>query len=228
MLTERSYPSERSSNEGAVMSHISRIFSKSFRRPLLVGGLATVIMLSAILLANWVTTDYGFIPVGLGFEATAGTIFAGFALASRDIVQDNWGRKAIVVIILIGTLMSFAISAPEIAIASAAAFLLSEMLNFAVYTPIRARSKLGDRWWALAVSASNLAGAVADTVVFLGIAFGWAAVAPALAGQLVGKAWATLLYLAIGALLGMYLHKAAKRGTSGSALPGVSEEVAVN
>lgn len=169
----------------------------------ILGGLIAVLVLfSAILLANWVTTDYGFIPMGFGLEATAGTIFAGFALAARDAIQDSWGRLAVLGVIVLGTLVSFLISAPAIAWASAAAFGLAELLNFAVYTPIRTRSTLGDRRWAVAVVSSNIVGAVADTVIFLGIAFGAAAILPAMPGQLVGKMYATILYLLIGAVIG--------------------------
>lgn len=182
------------------------------RRSRLIGGIfALGVLFAAILLANWVTTDYGFIPVGFGFYSTAGTIFAGFALASRDAIQDSLGRKVVLLAILVGTAVSFSISAASIAIASAVAFLVSELLNFAVYTPLREKSKLGDRRWALAVVSSNLVGAISDTVLFLGIAFGFAAVGPALPGQLVGKAWATLIYLALGALVPVVIKAVARR-----------------
>lgn len=177
-------------------------------RPRLMAALvATTVLLGSIILANWVTTDYGFIPVGFGFEATAGTIFAGFALAARDAIQDTWGRRAVLVVILVGTGLSFGISAPAIAVASAVAFFIAEMLNFAVYTPIRERAQFGDKKWGVAVAASNAVGAVTDTVVFLGIAFGAAAIMPALPGQLVGKMYATILYLLLGALIAAWWRK---------------------
>lgn len=166
-----------------------------------LGAFALTVLLGAILAANWVTTDYGFIPVGFGFMATAGTIFAGFALAARDLIHDAWGRRAVVGAILAGTVLSFAISAPQIAVASAAAFLLAELFDFAIYAPLRRRSAVGDGRWARAVLASNLGGMVMDTVVFLGVAFGFAAVGPALPGQLVGKTYATLLYLLLGVVI---------------------------
>ena len=161
---------------------------------------AIVVLLGSIIAANYVTTDYGFIPVGFGLMATAGTFFAGFALAARDAIQDAWGRWPVVGVILAGTALSFIIAEPVIAVASAVAFLVAELLNFAVYTPLRERAKLGDRRWAVAVASSNVVGAIADTVLFLGIAFGAAAIMPALAGQLVGKTYATVLYLVIGAV----------------------------
>lgn len=171
------------------------------RRAMILGGLfGAFVMVSAIFAANWVTTDYGFIHVGFGFYSTAGTIFAGFSLAARDLVQDTLGRVVVVGVILLGTLVSWWVSEPAIAVASVSAYLFAELLDFAIYTPLRAKSKVGDRRWAAAVFVSNLVGAVADTVIFLGIAFGAAAIQPAIAGQLVGKGWATLAYLTLGFL----------------------------
>ncbi|NKS29262.1 VUT family protein [Rhodococcus hoagii] len=160
--------------------------------------MAAAILIGSVLAANWATTRFGFVPVGFGQQATAGTFAAGFALAARDATQDLLGRRAMLIALTIGAALSYLVADPAIALASLAAFALSELLAFAVYTPLRNRSRLGDRRWATAVTTSSLTGAVADTVVFLAIAFGWAAVLPALAGQLVGKAWATLIYLAIG------------------------------
>lgn len=165
-----------------------------------IGVVAGLLVIGALLAANWVTTDYGFIPVGFGFEATAGTFFAGITLASRDAVQDVFGRLAVLVLIVVGTAVSFILAEPAIAVASAAAFGLAELFDFLVYTPIRERATFGDRRWAVAVVASNIVGALTDTVVFLGIAFGLDAIGPALLGQMVGKSWATLAYLVIGAL----------------------------
>lgn len=165
---------------------------------LLTGAALAAMFIGTILAANYATTRYGFVPVGFGLEAAAGTILIGFTLALRDGIQDTLGRWAVAVLILLGTLVSFAIAAPQIALASAAAFGFAELLNFAIYTPIRERAQFGDRRWALAVGSSNTAGAVADTALFVGIAFGPAAILPSMLGQLVGKGWATLAYLLIG------------------------------
>lgn len=164
----------------------------------LIGTITAAGLIAAVIAANWLTTRYGFIPVGFGLASTAGTFAAGFAIALRDATQDLLGKKAMLGVVAVGSAISYLITDPMIAIASAAAFALAELVNFTIYTPLRERSKLGDRKWAAAVIASNLGAAVADTVVFLWISFGWAAVAPAIAGQLVGKAWATLAYLIVG------------------------------
>ena len=164
----------------------------------IIGPLSALGFVGSVIAANYVTTRYGFIPVGFGLTATAGTFAAGFALALRDATQDAWGRKAVLAVIVIGAGLSFLIADPFIALASAAAFLLSELADFAIYTPLRQRSTLGDRRWAVAVVASNTVGAIIDTAVFLGIAFGAAAIMPGMVGQFVGKGWATVIYLIAG------------------------------
>lgn len=163
-----------------------------------IGTFCAATLLGGVVVANWLTSRYGFVPVGFGQKATAGTFAAGLVLAARDATQDLLGRHAMLVVVAIGACLSYLLADPFIALASLVAFAVSELLAFAVYSPLRRRSRLGDRHWVAAVVASSLVGAVADTVVFLAIAFGWAAVMPALAGQLVGKAWATVAYLAIG------------------------------
>ena len=71
-------------------------------------------------------------------------------------------------------------------LASAVAFLLSELADLAVYTPLQRRRFMP------AVLASSLVGLVVDSAVFLYLAFGNL---DYLAGQVVGKAWMVLLTL---------------------------------
>lgn len=177
----------------------------------ILGVSAAAALLAAVVAANYVTSRYGFIPVGFGLHATAGTIFAGMALAFRDAIQDTLGKAATLVVITVAAGVSYFIASPAIAIASAVAFAVAELLDFAVYTPLRNKSTLGDRRWATAVLASGIVGAVVDTVIFIGIAFGAAAVGGVLVGQLVGKMWANLAYLIAGALTAARARKVANR-----------------
>lgn len=165
----------------------------------IIGYIAAVGLLASIVIANWATSTYGFVPVGFGLTATAGTFAAGFALALRDAVQDFSGKLAVIGIILAGTALSYLTSAHAIALASGAAFLVSELIDFGVYTKIKRRARIGSKRWGAAVIVSNMIGALVDTAVFLLIAFGAASILPALAGQLVGKMYGTLPYLAFGA-----------------------------
>lgn len=166
----------------------------------ILGAACFVGLLACVVLANVVTARYGFVPVGFGLTATAGTFFAGFALALRDGLQDSLGRWVTVLAVVVGAAISYFVSIPALALASGVAFLLGELIDLLVYTPLRSRARFGDWLWAAAVVASGLVGAIVDTVVFLWIAFGFAAVGPALIGQLVGKGWATLAYLVVGKL----------------------------
>ncbi|MFC9874827.1 VUT family protein [Nocardia salmonicida] len=159
---------------------------------------AAAVLVGSVLAANALTDRYGFIPVGFGEQATAGTLAAGAALAARDAVQDLAGKAAVFGLIVLAAALSYAIAGPTLALASAAAFVVAELVDFAVYTPIRTRARFGDRRWTAAVLVSGAAGALLDTVVFIGIAFGWAVVMPAVPGQLVGKLWAALAFVAIG------------------------------
>ena len=155
-------------------------------------------LVGSVVVANYATTRFGFVTVGFGESATAGTLFAGLALALRDGVQDTLGRRAVLGVVAVGAALSYLIASPAIAIASALAFALAELADYAVYTPLRQRGRFGGRWWALAVVVSGAVGAVVDSVVFVWLAFGWPAVAGAIVGQLVGKTWASLGYLAVG------------------------------
>lgn len=147
---------------------------------------AVTAYIGAIVAANWATSRYGFVPVGFGLMATAGTYFAGFALLLRDVVQDAAGRLAVFLAILAGAVLSYWLASPALAIASGIAFGVSELADFAVYTPLR------ERGWARAVLASNFVGALIDTYLFLFLA-GFPITSRVVAGQLLGKGWATLV-----------------------------------
>ena len=154
---------------------------------------ATLALLATIVLANWLTTEFWFVAVGFGLTATAGTYAAGVALGIRDVLQDHAGRAWVLGTILVGGGISYLIADPFIALASAVAFTVSELVDWGVYTPLRANAAEGTNRWSGAVIGSNFVGAVVDTAIFIGIAFGAAAISGAMAGQLVGKFWASLL-----------------------------------
>jgi uncharacterized PurR-regulated membrane protein YhhQ (DUF165 family) len=139
--------------------------------------------LVCIPLANWSITTYGVVPIGFGLMAPAGVLFAGLAFTMRDLMQDRLGRRWTFAAIGFGGLLSLAISAPFVAVASAAAFLVSEAADMLVYTPLRERGPIR------AVVASNVIGSVMDSALFLWLAFGSLEF---LAGQVIGK-WLTIV-----------------------------------
>ncbi|MCU0837439.1 MAG: VUT family protein [Rhodospirillales bacterium] len=145
--------------------------------------------------ANWLIGNVGtscvpqgpcLIPVGFGLMAPSGVITIGLAFVLRDLVQRRLGVNWAVLAILTGAALSAWLAPPALVVASAAAFLLSEVADLAVYTPLQRRRLLA------AVAASSIVGLIIDSAVFLWLAFGSLAYLP---GQVVGKLWMVLLAL---------------------------------
>lgn len=145
--------------------------------------------------ANWLIGNVGtkcvpngpcLVPVGPGLMAPSGVIMIGLALVLRDLVQRRLGVKWAIGAIIAGALLSGFVAPPKLVLASAAAFLIAEMTDLAVFTPLQKRGLV------LAVLASSVVGLVVDSMVFLQLAFGSL---DFLLGQVVGKAWMVLLSL---------------------------------
>ena len=165
------------------------------------GILFLILFVLTIPAANWLIGNAGttcvpngpcLIPVAPGLMAPSGVTMIGIALVLRDLVQRRLGVGVAVGAILAGAALSALVAPPALVVASAAAFLLSELADFAVYTPL-ARRRL-----VLAVVASSLVGLVVDSIVFLWLAFGSL---DFLLGQIVGKAWMVLLSIPFVAYL---------------------------
>lgn len=110
----------------------------------------------------------------------------GAALVLRDLVQRRLGVKWALGAILVGAAISGLLAPAALVLASVAAFALSELADFAVFTPLQRRGLV------LAVAASGVVGIAVDSVLFLSLAFGSL---DFLAGQMIGKSWALLLAL---------------------------------
>ncbi len=150
---------------------------------------AVAVFATAVAAANWLTSRYGLIPVGLGLSATAGTYAAGLCLLARDWVHDAAGRVAVLAAIGAGGMASAVMAGHRLAFASAAAFVASELADLLVYRPLRRRG------WARAALASGAVGAPADTVLFLALA--GLPVRAAVPGQLLAKMTATAIPVAV-------------------------------
>ena len=122
--------------------------------------LAALMFVGLVVAANWMTAQYG-VVAGL---VTAGTFAAGLTFLVRDWLQEAGGRWWVVAAVVAGAGLSVWLSSPSLALASGAAFLVSESADFAVYTPLRKRSQ------AAAMALSNTAGAVVDSLLFLSLA----------------------------------------------------------
>jgi len=147
--------------------------------------------------ANWLIGHVGtvcvpqgpcLIPVAPGLLAPSGVLMIGLALVLRDLVQRRLGLAWSALAILAGAALSALLAPPALVLASAAAFLLGEAADLAVYTPLQRRGLV------LAVAASGALGLVVDSLVFLWLAF---QSLDFLAGQVIGKAWMVLLSLPV-------------------------------
>jgi len=165
-----------------------------------IGWLALAAFILTIPLGNWVVMNIGttcvpdgpcLIPVWPGLMAPSGVLLAGLALVLRDAVHSWLGAAWSVLAIVVGAALSAWLSPSALVLASATAFLFSELADLAVYAPLRRR------YPASAVIASGIAGSIVDSLLFLTIAFGslqylW--------GQVLGKFWMSLL---VGVAIGL-------------------------
>jgi queuosine precursor transporter len=123
-----------------------------------------------------------------GLMAPSGVLMIGAALVLRDAVQQLLGIRWAFFAIACGVLLSVLVAPPALVVASATAFAIAELLDLSVYTPLRKRNL------SLAVLASGIVGAAADSAAFLWLAFGSL---DFMAGQVVGKLWMTAIAAAI-------------------------------
>jgi len=141
---------------------------------------------AAIVAANYATATFGLVPIGWGLAVTAGTFAAGAALVVRDGLQLASSRVVMLAAIVFGASLSWVLSTPAIAVASAAAFAASELTDWAVFSPIYRRSLAG------AVFVSSVVSAPVDTVLFLWLA-GFGVTWQAVLGQFIVKTAMALL-----------------------------------
>lgn len=130
---------------------------------------------ATIPLANWFMANVGtvcvpkgpcLLPMGFGLMASSGVLIIGIALVLRDWLQELTNWKWSLAAVLLGGVLSLATSAPQVAVAAAVAFTVSELFDLAVYTPLRRRGA------AIAVMASQAVGAAVDSAIFVYLAFG--------------------------------------------------------
>ena len=103
-------------------------------------------MRNGLPLANWLISNVGtlcapngpcLIPVGFGLTAPSGSSPSGIALVLRDLVRRRLGVLRALAAILIGAGLSATFAPAPLVIASTVAFLLSELADLAVYTPLQ-------------------------------------------------------------------------------------------
>ena len=141
--------------------------------------------------SNWALATFGIVSIGFGLTAPAGVYFAGLAFTLRDLLHERGGRFWILSAIVVGAMLSGLLEdAQRFALASGVAFLLSELADWTIYTPLRRKG------WTIAVASSNVFGLIVDSSLFLWLAFGSLEF---IEGQIVGK-----IYMTVGAIIVMW------------------------
>ncbi len=146
----------------------------------------TAAFISTVYAANWALTKYGVIHLFGGLYAPAGVFFAGIGFTLRCALQEVANRLWVIGAILAGAALSYWLGAStlipgghvQIAVASACAFLFSELADWSVYTPLRTKTLAGG------ITAAQVVGATVDSLLFLWLAFGSVSL---FWGQFVGK-----------------------------------------
>jgi uncharacterized PurR-regulated membrane protein YhhQ (DUF165 family) len=132
-----------------------------------VAAMVVVVTASNILVQYPVMADLG--PIHLGDILTWGAFTYPFAFLVSDLTNRHDGPTQARVVVLVGFLvalaLSFWLSTPRIAIASASAFLIGQLLDIAVFQRLR------NRYWLVPPLSASLFGSLLDTAIFFGLAF---------------------------------------------------------
>ncbi|MDR3474810.1 MAG: queuosine precursor transporter [Devosia sp.] len=132
-----------------------------------VAAMIVVVTASNILVQFPVALDLG--PLHLRDVLTWGAFTYPFAFLVTDLTNRSSGPVRARHVVAIGFVLALGLSAflstPRIAIASATAFLVGQLLDIAVF------SRLRNRFWVLPPLTASLLGSVIDTAIFFGVAF---------------------------------------------------------
>ena len=123
---------------------------------------AHIFSVSYLLLIPFLNWAFSWAPVWDLPGGGSWTPFAalpGLVLVFRDFSQREIGNK-VLILLLVGTVLSYFLAAPEIALASGLAFLVSEFVDWLVYTVTK--RPLSSR-----IFMSSLIAAPIDTCLFL-------------------------------------------------------------
>lgn len=114
--------------------------------------------------------------LGPWFSPINSFLLIGLDLTMRDVLHDRISRLQMAGIIIIGGIITWGVNpaAKHIAIASAVAFTVAALADWAAYTWLRSRH------WLVRANGSNVVGAAVDSVIFPTLAFG--AFMPAIIG----------------------------------------------
>lgn len=150
-------------------------------------GFWTTAYIAAVVAINWLFVVVPMVPV-LGTMFPPVMLVVGFVFVFRDFAQREVGHWVVIAMLAAGGI-SYFMSAPVVALASVTAFLISEAIDWAVYT--FTRKPLSQR-----VLLSSALAVPVDTIVFLQMIgfFDWTAVVLISAAKMLGAVlfWSVL------------------------------------
>lgn len=125
-------------------------------------------LLIAVYIAAMVAANLLVWWLGPWFSPINAFFLIGLDLTLRDVMQERLTKWHLAGVIIVGGLITWGVNpaAKHIAIASATAFILSAIADWAVYTWLRTKP------WLVRSNGSNVVGAAVDSVVFPTLAFG--------------------------------------------------------
>ncbi|SLN41641.1 VUT family protein [Pseudooctadecabacter jejudonensis] len=142
-------------------------------------GFWTTAYIGAVVAINWLFVVVPMVPV-LGTMFPPVMLVVGFVFVFRDFAQREIGHWVVIAMVVAGCI-SYFMSSPVVALASVTAFLISEAIDWAVYT--FTRKPLSQR-----ILFSSAVAVPVDTIVFLLMVgfFDWTAVALVSAAKMLG------------------------------------------
>lgn len=120
---------------------------------------STIFYIAMIVAVNWGFTVVPLVQLPGGELWPPMSLVVGFIFVVRDFAQREIGHKVLLAM-LVGAALSYVMAAPYVAVASAAAFLVSETGDWLVYTVTK--RPLSER-----ILYSSLIGTPIDSAVFL-------------------------------------------------------------
>jgi queuosine precursor transporter len=123
-----------------------------------------ILYLLAILVANWMVVRFGIVNF-FGIVFPAGALMIGLTFSFRDMVQRHFGHYKVWLFMITATVITYFYN-QNVALASVAAFLVSELVDWFVFLVLKKDLK-----WRIIVS--NLFSTPLDSIIFVTIAFGW-------------------------------------------------------
>jgi len=130
--------------------------------------LAIFAMCVAVVASN-ILVQYPIVGFGVEDVLTYGAFTYPFAFLINDLTNRCLGARLARRVVYAGFVAAFAVSwllaTPRLALASACAFLFAQLLDIAVFSPLRRNT-----WWQ-APLAGAIAGSILDTILFFSLAF---------------------------------------------------------